>query len=97
MHVDIKPENVLVSRDFHLKVADFGSAQDLKGYEAIVNFEGGTVTYLSPERRSSDRLCTTACDIFALGVMMNEACNCKLYEDPLDCAPTGFVACCARA
>lgn len=72
IHRDIKPQNVLVSHDGHLKVTDFGIAR--AGDEADVTDAGsviGTAQYLSPEQaRGAD--VTTASDCYSVGVVLYE-------------------------
>lgn len=72
IHRDIKPQNVLVSHDGHLKVTDFGIAR--AGDEADVTEAGsviGTAQYLSPEQaRGAD--VTTASDCYSVGVVLYE-------------------------
>lgn len=57
MHGDLKPENLLLTADGHLKLIDFGSAHDLSSQESL---EGqrqdvlqGTADYTPPEVEES--------------------------------------------
>lgn len=71
IHRDLKPENILVDSDGVPVLADFG----------IAHFEGSTQTrtrewmgnrrYAAPEQLEAERE-TTACDIYALGRIINE-------------------------
>ena len=73
MHRDVKPENVLVTPDGRVKVADFGLARAVA--ETTLTGTGGlllgTVAYLAPEqveRGVSD----ARSDVYAAGVMLYE-------------------------
>ncbi|KAA6401187.1 MAG: putative protein serine/threonine kinase [Streblomastix strix] len=76
IHGDMKPENILLTEDFEVKLADFGLTKKLQeGREYITAF-GGTTRYLSPELQKADepqqngksqqkRMQTKAADIWA--------------------------------
>lgn len=86
IHRDIKPENVMIARDGHVKVLDFGLARrDLETGDAEVSAEEaatrtqlsmvgqpiGTVSYMSPEQLRGQAVDGRS-DIFALGVLLYE-------------------------
>lgn len=76
IHCDLKPQNILVTPEGKIKVADFGIArafhEDLPG--APVELEKvvwGSPHYLSPEQ-ASGRPPTPAVDVYSLGVILYE-------------------------
>ena len=73
VHCDVKPQNVLVTRDERIKVADFGIARAMSEASQQVQDEGvwGTPQYFSPEQASGEPP-TPASDVYAIGVMMFE-------------------------
>ena len=50
-HRDIKPDNILIDKDFNLKVADFGFATKLSGEDGsyVLHEYLGTLGYMPPE------------------------------------------------
>lgn len=71
VHRDMKPENVLVSREGDIKVADFGLARAATNHTGTGATLMGTVAYVSPELASGGRADMRS-DVYAVGIMMFE-------------------------
>lgn len=73
VHCDVKPQNILVTRDDRVKVADFGIAQALS--EATHYDQPsrvwGTPQYFSPEQAQGHPT-SPASDVYAIGVVLYE-------------------------
>ncbi|CAF1042443.1 unnamed protein product [Rotaria magnacalcarata] len=81
VHGDLKPQNVLISRDYTAKVTDFGLAT-LRGKtsstvaSSIISDDGstvcGTAGYMAPELLESSNPPEYSSDVYSFGVMLNE-------------------------
>ena len=74
LHRDVKPENMMFSRDGALKVTDFGIAKVVGGTQTMATRTGsvlGTPAYLAPEQAESKPL-TPATDVYATGTVLFE-------------------------
>ena len=72
VHRDLKSGNVLLDRDWHAKIADFGIAR-FKNNTYMTTHGGGagTAAYMAPELFSAGRIDEKS-DIFSLGVLIWE-------------------------
>lgn len=67
-HRDIKLENLLLTKDYQLKVADFGLSSLLDKADQCKYV--GTVDYMAPEINARVSFCAIKSDLFALGVLL---------------------------
>jgi len=70
IHRDIKPQNMIISRDGKVKVADFGIARAATSQTMTVSAMG-SVHYISPEQARGG-YSDTRSDIYSLGVTLYE-------------------------
>ena len=84
VHLDVKPENLIVAPDGTVKLIDFGLAQPLgRPAEPIGGAAFGTAAYLSPEQITGDQV-DAAADVYTLA--------CVMYEVITGSPPFGGVA-----
>ncbi len=78
VHRDIKPQNIILTKDKQLKVTDFGIARAASTYTMKVDDSGfGSAHYCSPEQ-ASGRYTDEKADIYSMGVVMYEMFTGKL-------------------
>lgn len=72
IHCDVKPQNVLVTRDDRVKVADFGIARALSQASLHTGSQlWGTPHYFAPEQAAGEPA-TPASDVYAIGIILFE-------------------------
>lgn len=73
VHCDVKPQNILITRDEQVKVADFGIARAISQatQQQQISQVWGTPQYFSPEQAAGEPP-SPASDVYAIGVIMFE-------------------------
>ena len=83
IHRDIKPHNILITKDNTIKVADFGIASAVTSETLVAGKNDapmGSVHYISPEQARGGYVTETT-DIYSLGVIMYEMVTGELPFD----------------
>lgn len=81
IHRDIKPQNILITKDKILKVTDFGIARAVAGETTVVGGSAlGSVHYISPEQARGG-FTDARSDIYSLGIVLYEMLTGKVPFD----------------
>ncbi|KAG6543124.1 hypothetical protein Mapa_015373 [Marchantia paleacea] len=70
IHLDIKPENILLDENFTPKVSDFGMAKLIGEERTLTIAACGTLGYMAPETYSG--AATTKMDVYSFGMVLLE-------------------------
>ncbi|XP_059065133.1 G-type lectin S-receptor-like serine/threonine-protein kinase SD2-5 [Cryptomeria japonica] len=86
IHLDIKPQNILLDENFNAKVSDFGLAKLIEGEQSeVITMIRGTPGYMAPELLNKH--VSVKADVFSFGIMLVEiVCGKRrreISDDPL--------------
>ena len=73
VHADVKPQNILITEDYRVKVTDFGIAQALADTQPTQRADvvWGSPQYFAPEQARGEKP-TPASDVYAIGIILFE-------------------------
>lgn len=83
VHRDVSPQNIMVGRNGHVQVLDFGAAKAVDhSQHTAAGVLVGKLAYMAPEQVKGERSSPRS-DVFAAGVVLWEALvNKRLFYDP---------------
>ena len=73
VHRDIKPNNIMITKDGTVKITDFGLAKDQSSLtQTMTVASGGTLYYMSPEHVKGFSFTDKRSDIYSIGITFYE-------------------------
>ncbi len=74
IHLDIKPENILITKNGLIKIIDFGISKITSGLQSRTATDNimGTPSYMSPEQKMGLKNIDSRSDIYSVGVLLYE-------------------------
>jgi serine/threonine protein kinase len=74
VHLDVKPQNVMLSRRGEIKITDYGISKTIKEQLAnrqSVEVPAGTLCFMAPEQLRPGAICDRRTDVYAVGIMFH--------------------------
>lgn len=87
LHLDIKPQNILLDQEFYPKISDFGLAKLCSKERSLVSMTAvrGTVGYIAPEVfLGSNNTVSHKSDVYSFGMLLLEMIGGRRKMDELD-------------
>ncbi|XP_019639929.1 PREDICTED: protein slit-like [Branchiostoma belcheri] len=77
VHGDLAARNVLVGKRLHVKISDFGLAEDIysRGYRRQDRLQRVPWKWMAPERLESGEAYTTQSNVWSFGIVLYEICT----------------------
>lgn len=88
LHLDLKPENIMIFPDRRAVIGDFGTSRFVRGATKTC-IEAGTLGYMAPEQAYGKGY--FASDVFSLGLIAYEVITGVLPSWPFDWPPGGYA------